>query len=264
MPDTAPAVVFFDVDGTLTCPERNVGFAVRPTERVREAVRALAARGHVAAISTGRSVMGLDGLRDLPFSGFVTLAGAYVELNGEVVHERLIEGDVIERTIDEMRRVGMEALLEGTRGCAVVGSREDRALRAFSELPGIDEYVAAGLPLEFGKIDFTEKSLEALRKSEFLLSTYDVVKVEGKNYELSLPGSSKALGARALLDALPFVPSRTYALGDSGNDLPIMREADVAIAMGNAHDEVKAIADYVTDTVQEDGVATALEHFGLI
>ena len=60
------------------------------------------------------------------------------------------------------------------------------------------------------------------------------------------------------------MPSRTYALGDSGNDLPIMREADVAIAMGNAHDEVKAIADYVTGTVQEDGVATALEHFGLI
>lgn len=264
MPEQAPAVVFFDVDGTLTRPDRNVGFAVRPTERVREAVRALAARGHVAAISTGRSVMGLGGLRDLPFSGLVTLDGTYVELGGKVVCERLIEQNVMERTIAEMRRVGMEALLEGTRGCAIVGGREDGALRAFSELPSIDEYLAAGGPLEFGKIDFTEESLPALRESEFLTSTYEVVKVEGKNYELAQPGSSKAHGARALVGALPFAPSCVYAIGDSGNDLQILEMADVAVAMGNAHDEVKAIADYITDSVYDDGAATALEHFGLI
>lgn len=263
MPEQAPTVAFFDVDGTLTRPDRNVGFAVRPTERVREAVRAFVARGNVAAISTGRSMMGLNGLLDLPFTGFVTLDGTRVEYDGTLVCERLIERDVIERTIEEMNRVGMEALLEGTRGCAVVGRREGGTLSAFSDLPSIEEYVASGAPLEFGKIDFTEESLPALCASEFLMNAYETVKVEGKNYELAQPNSSKALGARALLDALPFAPSCVYAFGDSGNDLQILGIADVAVAMGNAHDEVKAIAHYVTDSVYEDGVASALEHFGL-
>lgn len=264
MSDQAPAVVFFDVDGTLTRPDRNVGFGVRPTEAVCEAVRALASRGHMAAVSTGRSLMGLDGLLDLPFRGFVTLDGTYVELDGAVVLERLIAPDVMRRTIEEMRRVGMEALLQGPRGCTVVGPGEDATLRAFSELPGIDDYVAAGRPLEFGKIDFTAESLDAFRSSAFLVETYSLMRVDGNNYELALPGSSKALGVRALLDALPFEPSRVYAFGDSDNDVELLRAADVAVVMGGARDEVKAHADYVADSVREDGVVDGLRHFGLI
>lgn len=264
MPDAARSVVFFDVDGTLTCPERNVGFSVRPSERVREAVRALVAHGHVAAIGSGRSMMGLGGLLDLPFTGFVTLAGAHVELDGRTVLDCSIPAGAIERTIEEMERVGMEALLEGTRGCALVGAREGGALSAFSELPSIDEYRASGAPLEFGKIDFTGSSLSAYRSSAYLQETFELVKVDGDNYELSMPGVSKGRGAHALIEALSFVPERTYAFGDSGNDLPIMGAVDVAVAMGNASDEVKAAADYVTDDVREDGVATALERLGLI
>ena len=57
---------------------------------------------------------------------------------------------------------------------------------------------------------------------------------------------------------------RTYAFGDSENDLPMLRAVDVPVAMGNALPRVKAMAAYVTDRVEQDGVATGLAHLGLI
>ena len=54
------------------------------------------------------------------------------------------------------------------------------------------------------------------------------------------------------------------AIGDGENDIGMISYAGIGVAMGNASDEVKNAADYVTDTVDEDGLANALRHFGLI
>ena len=56
----------------------------------------------------------------------------------------------------------------------------------------------------------------------------------------------------------------TMAFGDGGNDIPIIQKAGIGVAMGNALDAVKESADYVTASVDEDGIAHALEHFNLI
>ena len=55
-----------------------------------------------------------------------------------------------------------------------------------------------------------------------------------------------------------------YGIGDASNDVALMEAVDVGIAMGNAPDFLKEKADYVTDSIDHDGVVTALEHFGLI
>jgi hydroxymethylpyrimidine pyrophosphatase-like HAD family hydrolase len=54
------------------------------------------------------------------------------------------------------------------------------------------------------------------------------------------------------------------AFGDSDNDLEMIRYAGIGVALGNAEPEVKAAADYVTADIDDDGLAKALEHFGLI
>ena len=56
----------------------------------------------------------------------------------------------------------------------------------------------------------------------------------------------------------------TMAFGDGGNDHEMLEYVHVGIAMGNASDDVKAVADYVTDSVDEDGILHALEHFGVL
>lgn len=55
--------------------------------------------------------------------------------------------------------------------------------------------------------------------------------------------------------------SQTMACGDTENDIPILNTAAVAVAMGNATSEVKKIADFVTLTNEESGVAHAIHHY---
>ena len=68
---------------------------------------------------------------------------------------------------------------------------------------------------------------------------------------------------------LPIVKSRltreqAIAFGDGGNDVTMLQYAGIGVAMGNACAEAKAAADYITEDVTHDGLAHALEHFGLI
>ncbi|WP_455137901.1 HAD-IIB family hydrolase [Thermophilibacter sp.] len=259
----APVVAFFDVDGTLTCRDYNDGLHVVPTPRVQEAVRAFVGAGNVAVVCTGRSILNIEDLLDLPFSGFVTLDGTHVELGGEVVYDRTIERGLFRETVAEMRRVGVEALFEGTYGNVLVRGRAG-GLSMFGDQPEPEDYERAGGRIDFGKIDFNDESLDACLGSDLLMGSYTYLNVGEGSHELAIPGTSKGVGGRALLDALGFEPSRVYAFGDSENDLEILDLADVSVVMGNARDVVKERADYVTDDVHDDGVVTALEHFGLI
>ena len=259
---TAPVVAFFDVDGTLTCRDFNTGLRVVPTARVQQAIRAFVEAGNVAVISSGRCMDGLVDLLDLPFSGFVTLDGTHVIKDGRVIYDRSIPEELFRQTVEEVRRVGMEALLEGPYGACVVTSAIGEL--ANMGLPELEAYEAAGGRAVFSKVDFDETSMIAYEKSDFLRQAFEYLNVGDGYHELVMPGTSKAEGARAFLAELPFVPSRTFAFGDSENDLSLLDAVDVAVVMGNARDVVKQHADYVTDSVKDDGVATALEHFGLV
>ena len=68
----------------------------------------------------------------------------------------------------------------------------------------------------------------------------------------------------AIAKHLGLNPDHTMAFGDGGNDSTMVRKAGVGIAMGNAIDELKAEADYITASVDDEGVRKALQHFGLI
>lgn len=265
-PASAPVVAFFDVDGTLTYRDPVTGPTDKPTPRVVDALRRFVDAGNVAVVCTGRSVLGIQNLMaSAPFAGAVTLDGTHVVRGDEVIYDRVIDAELWGATLAEMRRIGMEALVEGTFGCPIVSDDHDSSFcRGLAGLEFYEDYVARGGELLFGKIDFDDTSLEACKSSEFLMSNYHYMNVGGGYHELAIPGTSKGVGGRAFIDALPFTPSRVFAFGDSENDLAILEAADVAVVMGNAHDNVKAYADYVCDRVESDGVVSALEHFGLI
>ena len=82
--------------------------------------------------------------------------------------------------------------------------------------------------------------------------------------DVNMRGIDKSIAARKVMEYYGFTMDEAMAFGDGGNDLPMVRDAAVGVAMGNACDELKAVADYITSSVDEDGVSRALEHFGLI
>lgn len=83
------------------------------------------------------------------------------------------------------------------------------------------------------------------------------------NLELNAPGVNKGSALLALAGVLGLRPAQVMACGDSGNDLEMVRMAGLGVAMENATDAVKAVADYITADNNHDGVALAIEKFVL-
>jgi len=73
--------------------------------------------------------------------------------------------------------------------------------------------------------------------------------------------ASKRYGAERIIKLLGFTKDEALAVGDGHNDLPLLEAVGLGIAMGNAPDEVKQLADYTTTTITEDGVAAVIEKF---
>ena len=81
--------------------------------------------------------------------------------------------------------------------------------------------------------------------------------------EATAPGVDKGSALRKLCQILGVDPKRVLAIGDSENDIPMMQAAGFAIAMGNATEHVKAVADWIAPTIEEDGAAVALRRWVL-
>jgi Cof subfamily protein (haloacid dehalogenase superfamily) len=82
--------------------------------------------------------------------------------------------------------------------------------------------------------------------------------------DITAKGNTKQNGIDEFIKHFGFKLEETMAFGDGGNDIGMLRHAGIGIAMGNAKDDVKASADYVTASVDEDGIYKALKHFGVI
>ena len=77
-------------------------------------------------------------------------------------------------------------------------------------------------------------------------------------------GSDKSTGIQALLKHMGWEDDGYTAFGDSLNDMGMIQSATIGVAMGNAVDELKAVADFVTTDVGDDGIANGLRKLGYI
>ena len=102
---------------------------------------------------------------------------------------------------------------------------------------------------------------EALRKHLSSLADIGFAAPFPNDLEVMAGGIDKGEAFLWLLDYLGIDPAETIAMGDGGSDIPLLRAAGIGIAMDNALDYVKAAADHVTASCDEDGVALALEKY---
>lgn len=275
MIDACPdsAVLFFDVDGTLTSfdpddmTDKDFN-AVHPSKAVVDAFGRLHGAGHKAFICTGRPLWLIaDSLRALDPAGIVAMAGATLEVEGRVVHEDCFDEDVIEELAHRIAAAGGEALFEtngATYSLEPVGVEQSFLLGA-DVVHGVDQMRVDGR-LRVGKVCINARDLACVANDDgFIDRNFELCNTGGQNRELSPKGIDKGVGvARALAYLGREGNARTFGFGDSGNDLGMLAAVETAVAMGNAMPEVKAVADFVTDDVAHDGTVTAMQHFGLI
>lgn len=275
MIDACPdsAVLFFDVDGTLTSfdpddmTDKDFN-AIHPSKAVVDAFGRLRNAGHQAFICTGRPLWLIaDGLRALNPAGIVAMAGATLEVEGRVVHEECFDEDIVEELARRITVAGGEALFETngvTYSLEPVGVEQSFLLGA-GVVHGVDQMRVDG-HLRVGKVCINACDLARVANDDgFIDREFELCNTGGQNRELSPRGIDKGVGvARALAHLGREGNARTFGFGDSGNDLGMLAAVETAVAMGNAMPEVKAVADYVTDDVAHDGTVTAMQHFGLI
>ena len=100
-------------------------------------------------------------------------------------------------------------------------------------------------------LDFIEEDMEAIDRG-------------GDTYEVIQKGYSKATACEFILKHMGIPKERAYVFGDSSNDLAMFEYADHAVAMGVHSPVLDPHTEYVTNTVEEGGIAHALRHYGLI
>ena len=275
MIDACPdsAVLFFDVDGTLTSfdPDDMTDkdfSAVRPSQAVVEAFHRLHDAGHKAFICTGRPLWLIaDSLRALDPAGIVAMAGATLEVEGRVVHEDCFDEDVAEELACRIISAGFEAFFETNGATFALESAgvEESSLIGTTVVHSAEEMRVDGR-LRVGKVCLNAPNLARVANDDgFIERNFELCNTGGSNRELSPKGIDKGVGVVRALEYLGRSGNaRTFGFGDSGNDLGMLAAVETAVAMGNAMPEVKAVADYVTDDVEHDGTVTAMRHFNLI
>ena len=263
--------IALDLDGTLTNHEKVV------TPKTREALLQASAKGAVIILASGRPTYGIE-----PVAECLELnkQGGYILSynGGNIVNaktgEKLFSQFLPDEVIPELYAYAEE------NGHALLGYAGNEII---TEMPD-DQYVKEESrinKMNIRKVDNLFESLEPhptkllmtgdptlmLKAEEKLVEKLgdrmDIFRSAPFFLELVPKGIDKAKSLTRLLTKINLTPADLIAFGDGYNDLSMLKLAGMGVAMENAAPEVRAEADYVTLSNEEDGVAAALEHFNM-
>ena len=259
-------VVFFDIDGTVVDYDTQI-----IPESAAEAIRLLKKNGHLPIVNTGRPVGHVDPrVQKLDFSGWICSCGMELILDGEMIYKDYPTLEECRHILDLAHRCRMAIQTEGHDSLLFdadmpyhpLGLREAERLAA----QGLRvEPIQDAADLQF--IKFVTYDTPGCDRESFIQGVapyFDAIVRANTMMEFIKKGHSKAEGMERFLKELHVPKEEIFAIGDSENDLPMFAMAGTTICLGDGVEDVKAVADYVTDPVLEDGVFNALRHFGLI
>jgi len=254
--------IFFDIDGTL------VSFSSHSISPVtKAAIRRLKDDGIKVIIATGRSMSDIINLEDLEFDGFITANGAYcVDSKGRVLAQQPISRESLDRLALYLEEKPFSCSFMTDQGNYI--NCVDDLLLSLSQLVEIPLPPIKPVSEIFTHTIYQlDAFIKADREAEILqhvLTDCTGCRWHPIFVDFNDQHCSKASGMDHLLAYFGISIEHTMAFGDGGNDISMLRHAAIGIAMGNAKDHVKAAADYVTDSVDEDGVVKALQYFQVI
>lgn len=252
--------IFFDVDGTLVSYEN-----AKVPQSAKDAIQQLRKQGILCVLATGRAIMELDDLdvKDMEFDGYITLNGIVgFDKNKEMLWGVTIPEEDFKRGLEMFENHEMPmTFIEKDR--FYNNFIDDTVIYAqqtiSSPLMEIGEYTGNAV---YQMDIFAE--LEMAEYLEKLFPNCTVIKWKKIGFDLVSKIGGKVFGIQKYCDLMNIALEDTMAFGDGGNDHEMLEYVHVGIAMGNASDDVKAVADYVTDSVDEDGILHALEHFRVL
>lgn len=253
------AIIFFDIDGTLCRYEDTVN------DNIKRCFKSLHERSHMVFLCTGRSPKDIShDILSLGFDGIIACMGAVIIHGNEVLQNRFITPDMLLETVGLMIERKVPALILGI----------DEVLRTEQMKPtpletgivrSVEDLYRNGKLVEISSLDIEYPNVSALGKIREIMDKHsDLIEYNETSGQTRLKGVNKAEAIRVVLAKYSCESLRSYAIGDSRNDIEMLNCVDVGIAMGDAPEDVKSVASWITSTVEEDGVCKAMGHFGLV
>ena len=259
-------VIFFDIDGTVVDDETQI----IPQSTV-EAVRLLRENGHLPVVNTGRPIGHVDPrVQALDFSGWICSCGMELILDGEMIYRDYPSEEDCRQLLELSHRCRMAIQTEG-QDSLLFDAEMPYTTFALREAERLKQQGLRVEPMQEAQdirfVKFITYDTPDCRRAEFVKAAeplFEATFRANTMIEFVKKGHSKAEGVERFLQKLNVPREKTFAIGDSENDLPMFAMAGTTICMGNGVEKLKAAADYITDPVLEDGIFNALRHFGLI
>lgn len=251
-------IAFFDIDGTLA-----TGTVV--PQSAAEALRRMRANGDLVFICTGRARAYVEANFGDYADGFVCSNGRMAFMGEKTLVDAQLTAEQVTQFTSALDAVGAGYAFFG-EGDAWYGGEEKyrpvaEPILKLGHLPRIEDPAAIhayNFDIYFDDADHRARATEALGDA-------CLVNPHGPHpsADVTVIGADKGDAVRGVAAALGVAIENTYAFGDGINDLSMIVAAGHGIAMGNAVDELKEAAEFVTADIDEDGVALGLAHFGL-
>lgn len=275
-------LIFLDIDGTLLPP----GGTVHPA--VEEGIKKARANGHKIFICTGRSHKGLpEELKGVEMDGVIGSAGSDIWIGGKNIHRASLDVKLIQKACQVLAGMDCIYMLEGYDGVYVSEKGREILLeegprandnpelarwkeffRRRKNVLNIRDWEPGTVPIP--KVTFIlwgKEDVEHLYKAlqdDFYIAIFPQIFGNLHNGELISKTDNKGTAIRLTAEYLRADISQTIAFGDSMNDYQMIEAAGYGVVMENGDEKLKAIADQVCESVDEDGVLRELERMQII
>lgn len=253
-------IVFFDIDGTLL--DHATG---RISLKTFEALRRLRERGTLICVATGRSPAAFPDFGDVQFDAFCAVNGSLCYAGEDLIYSNPIPRECVEQVVKNAAAIGRPVSVAVRHRMAANGWDQDLS----------DYYGLANLKLTAAE-DFDAVCREDVyqmmlgsraEEHEALLRGTKGIKIAiswERAVDIIPDTSGKGASVVKILEYFRLQPGQALAFGDSYNDLEMLQVVGTGVAMGNANDALKAVADDVCGPVSEDGIYEYCVRHGLI
>lgn len=256
-------LVATDIDGTILIPEGNF------TESVKKCIKELSKKGIKVVLVTGRMNVAAELIaKDLGLeTPVISYQGGLVKYNGETLYKRCLTEEQAQRVIDWANSENIHLNLynddilyseticpEIERYCNNLHTKY--TIKNFCDIK--KDNVNKLLAIDYNnpeKINRLEKELPKVFPDLYIIKSTPYF------LEFSNKEGSKYCAVKFLQKYWGIKEAETLTIGDQNNDIALLKAGGIKVAMGNATEELKAVADYVTDSVFNDGFVKAMEKF---
>lgn len=253
--------VFFDIDGTLMDTKRGI-----VPESAINAIQALKKQDIKVFVATSRT----DGefgnfqkyIDEIGFDGIISCGGALLRYNDQIINKEIMKHNDVMKIVEYCSKNKLGLRYQSDINCHLdeEPSKEvyDSFIYFYNFCPSTKKYENENVInlLGFGNKENYDDIMNMCEDIEGILYS--------DAFELLKKGVSKASGIKKMCELLGIDISSSLAFGDAENDIEMLKTAGIGVAMGNACESCQEAADYVTKRYDEDGIAYALEHFGLV